>query len=70
MPNDAAIKMTEDNMAQTMVDVFPELREPYEELLAWWKNPTGAEDHDNEEDDDDFPGNHVIYRSEDVQSPA
>ena len=61
MANDAAIKMTEENMAQTMVDVFPELREPYEELLAWWKNPAGAEDDDNEEDEDDFPGNHVIY---------
>lgn len=53
--------MTSESMAQTMVDVFPELREPYDALLAFWKNPAGVDDDDNEEDEDDVPGNHVVY---------
>ena len=44
-------------MPQVLVSVFPDLRDQYEELIAWWTDPEYM-DHD---DDDDFPGNHVIY---------
>ena len=60
MAHKAAIKMTSEDMAQTMVDVFPELREPYDDLLAFWAEPAGVID-DDEDDEDDVPGNHVIY---------
>ena len=59
MASKVAIEMTWENMAQVLVRAFPDLREPYEELLAWWSDPKYAED--DHENTDDFPGNHVVY---------
>lgn len=58
MASKAAVEMTWEDMAQVLVDTFPDLREPYEKLLAWWTDPQYAEDDD---DPDDVPGNHVVY---------
>lgn len=59
MGSKAAAEMTWENMSQVLVDVFPELREPYEELLAWWTDPQYIDDDDD--GTDDVPGNHVVY---------
>ena len=58
MASKAAIEMKWENMAQVLVRIFPDLREPYEELLARWTDPQYSNDDD---DDDDVPGNHVVY---------
>ena len=76
MASKVAIEMKWESMAQVLVSVFPELREPYEELLAWW---TAYDDTDFDTartldpqcaDEDEFelavelgdvPGNHVVY---------
>ena len=50
-----AIDMTWENMPQVMVNVFPDLREPYEELLSLWSRRS------NSYDTNCVPGNHVIY---------
>lgn len=52
MASKAAIEMTWKDMPQVMVDVFPDLRPPYEELLALWSRGSS---------DGDVPGNHVVY---------
>ena len=57
MASKAATEMSCEDMAQVLVCVFPDLREPYEELLAWWTDPRCA----LEDDDTDLPGNHVVY---------
>ena len=62
MASDAAIEMTWENMAQVMVDVFPDLRSPYEELLAWWlRGLDASDDADDDDDIGDVPGNHIVY---------
>ena len=58
MASKAAVEMTWEDMAQVLVGTFPDLRESYEKLLAWWRDPQYAEDDD---DPDDAPGNHVVY---------
>ena len=55
MASKAAMKMTWKNMSQVMVDIFPDLLRPYEELLALWSRRS------DDDEEDDFPGNHVIY---------
>ena len=59
MASKAAVEMTWENMAQVLIGAFPDLREPYEELLAWWSDPQYAED--DHDDTDNFPVNHVVY---------
>lgn len=59
MASKAAIEMTWESMSQVLVDVFPELHTPYEELLAWWTDPQYADDDDD--GTDDVPGNHIVY---------
>ena len=76
MASKVAIEMKWESMAQVLVSVFPDLREPYEELLARW---TAYDDTDFDTartldpqcaDEDEFnmavelgdvPGNHVVY---------
>lgn len=50
-----AIDMTWENMHQVMVNMFPELREPYEELLSLWSRRSSPYDTNC------VPGNHVVY---------
>lgn len=53
----AAVEMAWGNMAEVLVDVFPELRETYAELLALWADPERA----NDDGTCDVPGNHIVY---------
>ena len=53
----AAVEMAWGNMAEVLVDVFPELRETYAELLALWADPECASDDGT----CDVPGNHIVY---------
>lgn len=59
MASKVAIEMAWEDMPKALVGAFPELREPYEELLAWWTDPQNADG--DQGDTDDVPGNHVIY---------
>lgn len=56
--NETAKKMTKENMDQTMAEVFPDLRAPYEELLAEWER--SDDDSDNEEEENNR-GSHIVY---------
>ena len=59
MASKAAIEMTWEDMPQVMVDAFPNLRDPYEKLLAWWRDPRTRLEDDGP---NPVPGNHVVYR--------
>ena len=55
MASKAAVGMTWEKLPQVMVDVFPDLRDPYEELLALWSERSSSDDTNI------TPGNHVVY---------